>query len=154
MNLIDELFRVTSALEANNVDYALCGGLAMAVHGQPRATVDIDLLVPAAQIADAVKAAATAGFDLDEGWLVLPPDPIGPQRLYRINKIEGAEHLMLDLLESRDVDQDLLQDRERFDFQGRKLWAISRNSLLRMKSTSGRSKDKMDAEMLTGHEPE
>ena len=47
LDLYDELKAVLSALEKAEVPYALCGGLALAVYGHPRATVDIDLLVPA-----------------------------------------------------------------------------------------------------------
>ena len=44
-DLFRELTSLLSALDEEGIDYALCGGLAMAVHGYPRATVDIDLLI-------------------------------------------------------------------------------------------------------------
>jgi hypothetical protein len=47
LDLIAELEALVSALDAEKVEYALCGGLALAVHGYPRATKDIDLLVRA-----------------------------------------------------------------------------------------------------------
>ena len=43
LDLLEELKNVLARLEQDGVPYALCGGLAMAVHGYPRATVDIDL---------------------------------------------------------------------------------------------------------------
>ena len=51
MTLFDELRSVVSALDGAGVDYALVGGLAVAVWGAPRATKDIDLLVPEHEIA-------------------------------------------------------------------------------------------------------
>ena len=45
-DLYEEFKSIVSALEEQGIDYAVCGGLAMAVHGLPRATVDIDLLIP------------------------------------------------------------------------------------------------------------
>jgi len=39
LDLYEELKAIISALEENGIDYALCGGLAMAVYGAPRATV-------------------------------------------------------------------------------------------------------------------
>ncbi|MCW5961748.1 MAG: hypothetical protein KIS76_16425 [Pyrinomonadaceae bacterium] len=42
-----ELKRIINALDENDVEYAVCGGWAMAIHGVPRATVDIDLLISA-----------------------------------------------------------------------------------------------------------
>jgi hypothetical protein len=40
-----ELKRIINSLNENNVEYAVCGGWAMAIYGVPRATVDIDLLI-------------------------------------------------------------------------------------------------------------
>ena len=48
MNLKDELFLIVETLERGGVEYALCGGMAVAVHGYVRATKDIDLLIPRA----------------------------------------------------------------------------------------------------------
>ena len=31
--------------DKNKIDYALCGGLALAVYARPRATLDIDIMV-------------------------------------------------------------------------------------------------------------
>jgi hypothetical protein len=45
VSLYDELKALVAALNEEGVPYALCGGLAMAVHGFVRATEDIDLLV-------------------------------------------------------------------------------------------------------------
>ena len=41
MNIKDELFRIVNALTAAAVDYAIAGGLAVAIHGCPRLTVNI-----------------------------------------------------------------------------------------------------------------
>ena len=45
MDFFQELKDLTLALDAGEVDYALDGGVALAIHGVPRATQDIDLLV-------------------------------------------------------------------------------------------------------------
>jgi hypothetical protein len=42
----DDLSALAAALSAHSVEYALIGGIAMAVHGFSRATKDIDLLLP------------------------------------------------------------------------------------------------------------
>ena len=42
----NDLTLLTQALSAFGVEYALIGGIAMAVHGFSRATKDIDLLLP------------------------------------------------------------------------------------------------------------
>ena len=43
MLIIEELFRIVDAFAANQLEYAVCGGLAVAIHGRPRLTVDIDI---------------------------------------------------------------------------------------------------------------
>ena len=43
MLIIEELYRLAEAFAANRLEYAVCGGLAMAIHGRPRLTVDIDV---------------------------------------------------------------------------------------------------------------
>ena len=45
LDLYEEFRAVVTALEDRDIDYAVCGGLAVAVYTEPRATVDIDLLV-------------------------------------------------------------------------------------------------------------
>ena len=42
MQILDELSKVARRLDADGIEYALCGGLAMAVYAMPRATLDID----------------------------------------------------------------------------------------------------------------
>ena len=49
VDLYQEFAALIRALEAGRVDYAVAGGLAVAIWGVPRATQDIDLLVPPPQ---------------------------------------------------------------------------------------------------------
>ena len=44
-DISDELQSLVAAFDENHIDYALCGGMAMAVHGHLRMTIDIDLLI-------------------------------------------------------------------------------------------------------------
>jgi hypothetical protein len=57
MTLFDELRSIVSALDGAGVDYALVGGLAVAVWGAPRATKDIDLLIQPDALPRAMAAA-------------------------------------------------------------------------------------------------
>jgi len=45
MDLLTELTDLIKVLDENEIDYALCGGLALAVYAKPRATLDIDIMV-------------------------------------------------------------------------------------------------------------
>lgn len=63
-DLVAELERIAAALAAAEIDYAVCGGLAVAMHGHVRATRDIDLLMPSEAAPRALVALAAIGFDL------------------------------------------------------------------------------------------
>ena len=65
MDFFQELKDVTAALDASEVDYALCGGVALAIHGVPRATQDIDLLVQPEDLPRLREVARTCGFVLE-----------------------------------------------------------------------------------------
>ena len=45
LDLYEELKSLIAALDEHQIDYALCGGMAMAIHDRPRFTIDIDLLI-------------------------------------------------------------------------------------------------------------
>ena len=40
LDLIEELRSIVAALEAASVEFVVCGGLAVAIHVAPRATLD------------------------------------------------------------------------------------------------------------------
>ena len=44
VDLLDELRALLATLDEQGLEYALVGALALAVHGAPRATTDIDLI--------------------------------------------------------------------------------------------------------------
>jgi hypothetical protein len=46
LDLLEEFRSILCALEAAEIEFAVCGGLAVAIHAHPRATLDVDLLLP------------------------------------------------------------------------------------------------------------
>ncbi len=148
MLIIEELYGLAEALAANRVEYAVCGGLAVAIHGRPRLTVDIDIVVAAQDIKRAAEIAASVGYDDVTGWIRLPLNELGIGRLYRLNKISGEELLTLDLLEADSCQNAILSDRETFDVEGRSIQSLSRAAIITMKRMSDRTKDRLDVELL------
>ena len=63
MNLTDEFPALIVALQHAQIDFAVCGGMAMALHGFPRFTNDIDLLILPADLARTLAVAKQCGFD-------------------------------------------------------------------------------------------
>jgi len=49
LDIYDEFRNLVAVLDEHEIDYALCGGMAMAVHQRPRMTIDIDVLIQASR---------------------------------------------------------------------------------------------------------
>src|SRR5688500_5188825 len=63
--LLEEFKLITRALNDAGIDYAVCGGWAMAIHGLPRATIDIDLLILGDDLGRAWDLAKQHGYDVE-----------------------------------------------------------------------------------------
>ncbi|MBI4956022.1 MAG: nucleotidyl transferase AbiEii/AbiGii toxin family protein [Myxococcales bacterium] len=146
LDLFAELVALANALDAGRIEYALCGGLAVAVHGAPRFTKDIDLLVLPA---DAVRAKAVAkalGFTAES----LPMRFKATGELHRVVKFgETGEVLMLDLLLVGEELAPVWVARERVAVAGGSLSVVSRAGLVAMKLASGRPQDLLDVQKLS-----
>ncbi len=62
LDLYDEFNKVVTLLAEHTIDYALCGGLALAVYGIPRATIDIDLLIMPEALEAVMQLARELGY--------------------------------------------------------------------------------------------
>lgn len=134
-----------SAFAAEGVEYMLIGAYAMAVHGEPRATGDIDLWVrpSEANAARIMKALARFGAPLSqisaadfEQEDVVFQIGLAPRRIDLLTSVEGvafdeawAEHLTVEL-------------------GGTETLVISRRHLIQNKRALGRKQDQADVERL------
>ena len=145
MNLFDELRGVLAALEAEGVEYALVGGLAVAVWGAPRATKDIDLLIRREDIGRAKATLRTRGFTLE----ALPFEFKDGSEVHRINKVDAAGDLMtVDLmLVDRNV-EGVWDSRIRLPFGDGSVAVAGREALIGMKARAARPQDLMDIQNL------
>lgn len=147
MTLRAEMLGLVRALDAAGIPYALCGGLAMAVHGFPRATLDIDLLIEEARLGEVRKLAAAAGFTHEIGFLNLAS---GRVRLFRMVKFVGQEFIPLDLLL---VSPELLSawnSRTAMTTEDGTITVVSPEGLIQMKSLRNSGTDQDDIRQLKG----
>lgn len=143
-DIYDELALAIGALEAAGIEYAVCGGLAVAFHGFVRSTDDIDLVVLDAHIDKAMDVLASAGFILKAGAIPLPSQGI---TFYRTSKAVGEDIIPVDML-PLPKGHEWLKNRARVQWDEGELWVLSKPDLIAMKSTSKRPKDRIDIDEL------
>ena len=150
MNLQEEFLVLIDALSQDGVEYGVCGGIALAIHGFPRFTKDIDVLVRPQDLDRIVAVAATRGFIVAANPLRFDIGTPKEREVRRISKIDGEDVMTLDLLLARGVLQDAWDDREAFEWRGRAVKAVSMQALIKMKRIAGRDQDLLDIRRLEG----
>ena len=143
--LVEELLQLVAEFNDREIEFALCGGLAVAAHGFTRATQDIDFLIREESLERAFEAAAKVGFDvrgLDMSFKE------GTVEIRRVSKIVGEDVISLDLLLVTQHVEDVWEEREWKEVEGEVIPIVSRNGLIKMKRQAGRSQDLTDIERL------
>ena len=147
MDLLKELTELLRRLEDEGVEYALCGGLAMAVYAFPRATLDIDIMIEPATLETAKSAARKLGYGVDLG---LMESKGGAIRIYRLTKIpeQFADALVLDLLLVTPQIRNVWDDRRLVEWNQGALSVVSPEGLIALKSMRQSGQDRDDIERL------
>ena len=148
--LLDELSQLISALNENEIEYAVCGGLSMAIHGFARATLDIDVLIRPESLNEAYRIGAEKGFDIRGLDISFKERAVEIRRVSKID--DNGEVLSLDLLLVTPQVEDVWETRESVDFLGKRLWVVSREGLIKMKRLAGRPQDLADIGRLENEE--
>jgi hypothetical protein len=145
LDLYEEFRDLVTALRAAGVDYAVVGAMALAIHGVPRATTDIDLLVQSDDLETAIEVARARGFLVEAS----PLEFRDGMTLHRTNKVRGEDHLTLDFILVDDNLRPAWESRFQVETEDGPISVISREALIRMKAASARPRDIADIESLT-----
>jgi hypothetical protein len=145
MELFDDFKELFECLNENNVEYVVVGGYAVAFHGAPRLTGDIDVYFDAekANAEQLVRALDDFGF----GSLNLTTDDfsvlgsvirlgVPPVRIDLMNQIDGVDW------------HEVWGGRMQANYDGVPIDYIGRAELVRNKQATGRLKDRADLEAL------
>src|SRR5687767_11484470 len=145
--LLEEFKSITEALNDAEIDYAVCGGWAMAIHGLPRATLDIDVLVLAEDLERVWNLAKENGYDV-EGLPLHFAD--GAIEIRRISKVDKEERKLytLDFLLVTPPLHEVWHGRELVAWEEGKTWTVSKAGLIELKKISGRDQDLLDIKNL------
>ena len=145
MKLQSDLREFVELLNSRKVDYLVVGGHAVAFHGYPRFTGDIDFFVrPTRENADKIMDALLAfGF----GDLGLEPESFTtPDTVVQLGRPPNRIDL-LTTISAVDFD-DAWAGREQGTLDGLPVFFIGRDALIRNKRAASRAKDRADLEAL------
>lgn len=149
-DLLEELNSVVSILEAEEIEYAVCGGLALTIHGFSRATYDIDVLIRQETLKAAFEAVKGLGYDIHGLDISFKERAVEIRRVSKID--DEGEVLSLDFLLVTPHVEAVWNDKITVEWQGRPMSIVSRDGLIKMKELAGRHKDLIDIDRLKNEE--
>jgi hypothetical protein len=152
LDLYEEFAVLIDALENAKTEYAVCGGLAMAIHGLPRATIDVDLIAPAKAGDQVLDIAHRLGYTISAEPMTFAA---GAVPIRRVTKIDSTVHdlLSLDLLLVTPATESAWQTRMRVRWERGEVWVVSRQGLVSLKRLRGSGQDQDDIRRLEEVEP-
>jgi len=142
--MLNQLQGVFSSFQKHDVKYVVIGGIASVLHGVPRATFDLDILIDATptnakRLLDALVEAGlgTAALITAEGLLAheitIFKDRVRVDVQTRTPGIEFNE---------------VWKNRETMDYQGQIFYVLSKDDLIASKRAAGRPVDLEDVRLL------
>lgn len=146
--LLQEFTEFVAALNQRRLAYAICGGWAMTIHGCPRATMDIDVMVLAEDLEEAWRIAEDLGYNVEGLPLHFHNGAID---IKRISKVDPETKILftIDFLLVTEATQEIWRNREMVAWEHGAISTVSREGLIELKKLSGRLQDLADIERLT-----
>jgi len=147
MNTLLDLRTLLMSLQENGVQYILVGGQSLALHGFPRATEDVDLVVPF-DVENGKKLIKSLAFlesakDLRSEWFSVEANAD------EIQNIRVQDELVVDILFAANGQtyQSLMPHIKTINFNGMSIRTLDIDGLL-MTKTDFREKDMIDRAVL------
>lgn len=147
IELLEDFRQIVKAFSGAGIDHAVVGALALAVHGFPRATTDIDFLIRKEDLERALQAVEPIGYRFRANPMKFKKTDMEVQR---VTKVVEDEFVTLDLLLVNDSIRHIWDSRRRIVSGEDVVSVISRAALIEMKATAGRDQDLVDLERLRG----
>lgn len=146
MNIQQDFKELLALLEEHNVDYMIVGGYAVAFHGFPRFTKDIDIFFDASsenveKVIDTLEQFGFSRKELDKALFSTEGNivtfGVAPVRVDFINQIDGVQF------------SEAKQNRVRGTYGNVEVSFIGKDDLVKNKKSTTRPKDKLDVEELS-----
>jgi hypothetical protein len=135
---------IVATLESLHVNYALIGGIANAVWGEPRATVDVDVTISVddQQIPDTIDALARR-------FRIAVQDPLRFVRDTRVLPLDAANGVRVDVIFGLlSMELDAIRRARTVQLAGASVRVVTPEDLILMKVISDRPRDIADAEAV------
>lgn len=149
LDILEELRSLVAILDEHQVEYALCGGMAMGVHGRARATIDIDLLIHSDSLEKVFGLARTLGYNIRGKEMSFADGAVEIRRVSKMDPGDG-EQLSLDLLLVTPEILPAWESRLKAEWEDGKLSVVSVSGLISLKRLRRSGQDLVDIESLTG----
>ncbi len=142
--MLNRLQNVFASFQSHDVRYVVIGGIAAVLHGVPRATFDLDILIEATthnaeRLLQALRAAGFGTADLTDVNGILANEITVFDDQVRIDVQTSTPGLTF---------HDAWSRRETMDYQGQKFYVASRQDLIASKRAAGRPRDLEDVRIL------
>jgi predicted nucleotidyltransferase len=147
--LIDDLLQVMNILKENEIEHALMGGLAFSLLIEPRATMDIDLVI---KVNETEMENLIRKFENKFKSIIPHKKPMifNKIKIWRIVcKINTHESIIDFILADSEYLKNVLKRSISIDFTGYNLKIISLEDLIILKLISGRDQDKADLQKIS-----
>lgn len=147
IDIVDELKTLVAKFDDQDIEYALCGGVAMGVHGFMRMTMDIDFIILPQSLNAVLAIADSLGYTIRGKDLSFKD---GNVEIRRISKIDGetGDILPLDFLLVTPAIQKMWDSRIDADWEGGRLSVVTRSALIELKKLRSSGQDLVDIERL------
>ena len=143
LDLFDEFSGLVGALNQREIRYALCGGMAMAVYGVPRATEDIDLLIHGDELEKTLSAVKELGYSARCESMKFARGVIRIERVAKVDS-ETGDVLVLDpLLVTPEINA-VWDSKQSVEWDRGELWVVSREGLIALKALRNSGQDQDD----------
>src|SRR6266705_250113 len=147
LDITDELRALAAKLDEQNIEYALCGGMAMAVHSRPRFTIDIDLLIQEESLTGAMTVAESLGYNIRGKDLSFANGAVEIRRLSKIDA-DAGDLLTVDFLLVTPQIREAWDSRVESEWEGGKLSVVSLAGLIALKQLRNSGQDLDDIKAL------
>jgi hypothetical protein len=142
--MLNRLLGVFASLNNHNVRYLVIGGIAAVLHGVPRATFDLDILIDptsenAQRLLDAFLEAGLGTAALTSSESLLANEITIFQDRVRIDVQTSTPGLRFN---------DAWQNREVMSYQAQEFFVVSKSDLIASKIAAGRDIDLEDVQLL------